>query len=273
MPVTMHNPAHADEILRECVRAVPAGKAAKRLLKGLARAMRNLPISHVACICSAALLIGLSACSMQDARNMLAKLTPQTEEPTEPAPPAQPAQPTKPAKAVKPAIHAKAVDPLLDATQQDLVDYLHGKLIALSPSDGINDNLEVKFDLSTSTLTVLQPGSHCDQFLNALDTNNMSWDIFDPSDAHNSREALLRLTVTSVRGKTARACFGEKGQPAEGVSTNRVRLLFSLAKSEQIPGFQNKMTKVVKKLIVLSGGAQEKELFPEARGKSGSENK
>ncbi|MGB9408194.1 MAG: hypothetical protein WCA89_11700, partial [Terracidiphilus sp.] len=184
--VTMHDPTHADEILRECASAMQAGKAAKRLLKGLARAMRNLPIRHVACICSAALLAGLSACSMQDARNMLAKLTPQTEQPAEPAPPVQP---TKPPKAVKPAIHAKAADPLLDATQQDLVDYLHGKLIALSPSDGINDNLEVKFDPSTSTLTVLQPGSHCDQFLSSLDTNNMSWDIFDPSDAHNSREA------------------------------------------------------------------------------------
>ncbi len=201
---------------------------------------------------------------------MLAKLTPQTEQPTEPAPPAQP---TKPAIAVKPARHAKAVDPLEEATQQDLVDYLHGKLLALSPSDGINDNLEVKFDPSTSTLTVLQPGSRCNQFLNSLDINNMSWDIFDPSDAINSREALLRLTVTSVSGKTARACFGEKGKPEEGVSTNRVRLLFSLAKSEQIPGFQNKMTKVVKKLIVLSGGAQEKDIFQQSGSSPSSANK
>jgi hypothetical protein len=40
-----------------------------------------------------------------------------------------------------------------------------------------------------------------------------------------------------------------------------VRLLFSYAKSEQVSGFQDKMMKVMKKLIVLSGGAPERDIF------------
>lgn len=141
------------------------------------------------------------------------------------------------------------------------MEYLRGKLLALSPGDGINDNVEVRFDPSTSTLTVLQPGSRCDLFLNGVDVNNIYWDVFDPSDAHTSREALLRLTATSVSGKRARVCYDTKGQPEPGLNTNRVRLLFSYPKSEQDYGFQDKMMKVVKRLIVLSGGAPERDIF------------
>jgi hypothetical protein len=43
--------------------------------------------------------------------------------------------------------------------------------------------------------------------------------------------------------------------------TNRVRLLFSYVKADQRPKFQESMTKAIKKLIALSGGAAEKELF------------
>jgi hypothetical protein len=181
------------------------------------------------------------------------------DEPPEGSPVAAPLP--KPEKITKQGRHVKTPDPLLDATQQDLVEYLRGKLLALSPSDGINDNIEARFDPSTSTLTIIQPGSRCDQFLNALDINNMTWDVFDPSDPHNSRDALLRLTATSVSGKKARACYDTKGQPEAGLNTNRVRLLFSYSKSEQVSGFQDKMMKVVKKLIVLSGGAPEKDIF------------
>ena len=186
------------------------------------------------------------------------KLTAKNEAP-EGSPEAAPLP--KPEKSGKPGKHVKTPDPLLDATQQDLSEYLRGKLLALSPSDGINDNIEARFDPSTSTLTILQPGSRCDQFLSALDINNMTWDVFDPSDTHNSRDPLLRLTATSVSGKKARACYDTKGQPEPGLNTNRVRLLFSYAKSEQISGFQEKMMKVVKKLVVLSGGAEEKDIF------------
>jgi hypothetical protein len=176
----------------------------------------------------------------------------------------------KPEKSGKQGKHVKTPDPLLDATQQDLVEYLRGKLLALSPSDGINDNIEARFDPSTSTLTIIQPGSRCDQFLSALDINNMTWDVFDPSDTHNSREPLLRLTATSVSGKKARACYDTKGQPEPGLNTNRVRLLFSYTKSEQISGFQEKMMKVVKKLVVLSGGAEEKDIFHPASSSASS---
>ncbi len=277
---TIYNPAHAGSGLRAYSGAGQAIEAARRLLvarstlslplNGLARARVHRPGRYAVCILSAPLLFGLCACSMHDVRRALKKLTAQDEQSGESA---QPAQPAKAAKAAKPARHAKAAEPMPEPTQQELVEYLRGKLLALSPSDGINDNLEVKFDPSTSVLTVIQPDGRCDQFLGSLDSNNLFWDIFDPSDAHNSREELLRLTVTSVSGKTARACFDEKGRPDQGASTNRARLLFSLAKSEQIPGFQNKMEKVVKKLIILSGGAQEKQIFPDSRGSPGSENR
>ena len=223
-----------------------------------------------ACICSAALLVCLSACSREDARNLVDKLTAKNDQSAESP---QPAPLPKAEKNAKPGRHVKAPDPLLDATQQDLAEYLRGKLLALSPSDGINDNVEVRFDPSTSTLTVIQPGSRCDQFLNALDTNNVTWDVFDPSEANSSREPLLRLTATSVSGKRARACYDTKGQPEAGLNTNRVRLLFSYAKSEQVSGFQDKMMKVVKKLIVLSGGAEEKDIFHPSSSSASSGNR
>ena len=225
---------------------------------------------YAASICFTALLVCLSACSGEDARNLVDKLTAKNDQ-NSGDPQAAPLP--KPEKSGKPGRHVKTPDPLLDATQQDLVEYLRGKLLALSPSDGINDNIEARFDPSTGTLTILQPGSRCDQFLNALDINNATWDVFDPSDAHNSREALLRLTVTSVGGKRARACYDTKGQPEAGLNTNRVRLLFSYAKSEQVSGFQDKMMKVVKKLIVLSGGAEEKDIFHPSSSSASSGNR
>jgi len=229
------------------------------------RPMRNGPIRCTAFICSTALLVCLTACSKdnvrsykEDVQNYLDKLKANNDNPAELP---QPAPLPKPEKNGKPGRHVKAPDPLLDATQGDLAEYLRGKLLALSPSDGINDNIEVRFDPSSSTLTIIQPGSRCDQFLNALDTNNVYWDVFDPSDPDNKREPLLRLTATSVSGKKARACFDTKSHPEQGLNTNRVRLLFSFAKSEQISGFQDKMMKVMKKLIVLSGGAPESDIF------------
>jgi len=243
----------------------------------MARARRNRPRVFAACICSVVLLAGLSACSMQDAqrsmrdmqrdlKKTLAKLTAKPPQPEEPAQP-------EPTEAAKPAKHAKAAEPVPEPTQQELAEYLRGKLLALSPNDGINDNVEVNFDPSTSTLTVVQPNSHCDQFLSSLDANNVSWDSFDPSDGQDSRNELLRLTVTSVSGKTARACFDVKGQTEAGASTNRVRLLFSLEKAEQVPGFKDKMAKTVKKLIVLSGGVEGKELFQDPHNKSRSNSR
>jgi hypothetical protein len=238
------------------------------------------------CICAAAVLAGLSACSKQDMRESmremrksLAKLIANSPAPAEPAPPAKPA-PVKTAKAAKPASHAKAPEPVAVAaepepepTQQELVEYLRGKLLALSPNDGFNDNLEVRFDPSSSKLTVIQPTSRCDHFLSALDASNITWDVFDPSDENNPRPELLRLTTTSVSGKKARACFDVNGAPEQGAPGNRVRLLFSRGKAEEIPGFQDQMAKVVKKLIVLSGGVEGRELFQDSPAKPRSEDK
>lgn len=219
---------------------------------------------------------------MRNARRSLDKLTarfkaqPEQNQTPQPAEP----QPEAPTKTAKPVRHAKAAEVVeeadnqpLEPTQEELAEYLRGKLLSLSPSDGINDNLEVRFDASASTLTVVQPTGRCEQFLGALNANSVIWDIFDPSDEQNPREKLLRLTGNSVSGEQARACFDLNGSREEGTSTNRVRLLFSLGKSEQIAGFQDKMATALKKLIILSGGAEGKELFPDSDAKHPSKKK
>lgn len=249
-------------------------------------ARRSPPGILAVCICLAALVAGLAACSKQDVRQSVRRaektvdnLTAKFQQPAESAQPAQPEPAEKP-KAKTSAHRAKAAEPAATVTepepaptQQELVDYLRDKLLALSPSDGINDNVEVSFDPSTSTLTVLQPTSRCDHYLGALDAGNITWDTFDPSDQQNPRPPLLRLTTTSVRGKKARFCLDVNGLPEEGTPTNRVRLLFSLAKAEQIPGFQEKMAKAVKDLIVLSGGAEQRDLFPDSSAKPALKDK
>jgi hypothetical protein len=42
---------------------------------------------------------------------------------------------------------------------------------------------------------------------------------------------------------------------------NRVRLLFSLARTNAISGFTDKMDTAIKKLIALAGGMPEKDIF------------
>ena len=110
-------------------------------------------------------------------------------------------------------------------------------------------------------MTITQPTGHCDFFLNALNTTNVVWDVFDPSDAHQTRDKLVRVTLVSVSGTKARTCYDKMNNVDSSVPPNRVRLLFSFTKADGVPGFQDKMTKALKKLIVLSGGAPESKLF------------
>jgi hypothetical protein len=159
------------------------------------------------------------------------------------------------------ARHAKKPDPKPEPTQQELVDYIRGKFLALTPSDGYNDNLEVAFDPSTYALTVTQPDGRCENYLNALDSNSMIWEVFDPGDTHNLREKLYRLTITSMSGKKARTCYDRENHPDSSANPNRVRFLFSTSKAEQLPDFQDNLAKAFKKLIALSGGIPEKKLF------------
>jgi hypothetical protein len=159
------------------------------------------------------------------------------------------------------AHHAKKPDPKPEPTTPELSEYVRGELLSLSPEDGINDNLEVTFDPISKVMTVREPGGHCDQFLNALDSNTAVWDVFDPSDSVQQRDQLLRLTFVSVSGKVARTCYDKQNHVDPSLIANRVRLLFSLNKAEEIPKFQEKMAKAFKELIVLSGGAPENNLF------------
>jgi hypothetical protein len=151
--------------------------------------------------------------------------------------------------------------PKPEPTEPELVEYIRGALLSLSPSDGINDNLEVRYDENKKVLTVIGPSGRCDEFLNALNPNNAVWDVFDPSDSERQREKLLRLTMVSVIGKNARTCYDSSDHLDLNVMGNRARFLFSQSKADDLPDFQDKMAKAFKKLIVLTGGEPEKDLF------------
>jgi hypothetical protein len=148
-----------------------------------------------------------------------------------------------------------------EPTESELVEYIRGALLSLSPNDGINDNLEVRYDETRKILTVIGPSGRCDEFISALNPNNLVWDVFDPSDSDRQREKLLRLTLVSIIGKNARTCYDKADHVALDVLGNRARFLFSQSKADDLPAFEEKMSKAFKKLIELSGGETEKELF------------
>jgi hypothetical protein len=157
--------------------------------------------------------------------------------------------------------HKKRPDPKPEPTAPELFEYVRSALLLLSPDDGVDDNQEVTFDPATGVLTVNQPGGHCDQFLSALDANNVVWDEYDPSDNSHARDRLLRLTLVSVSGKNARICYDKLNHVDASLPENRIRLLFDETKADRWPDFQKKMAKAIKKLIELSGGTPAKDLF------------
>ena len=157
--------------------------------------------------------------------------------------------------------HKARPAPKPDATAPELFEYVRSALLLLTPEDGVNDNLEVTFNWNTNVMTVSQPSGHCDLFMNALNSNGIAWDVFDPSDSHESRERLVRLTLVSVSGAKARICYDKAGHVDDTVPGNRIRFLFADDKVDQWPGFKDKLTKAFKRFIVLSGGAPEVKLF------------
>ena len=219
-------------------------------------------MTQLACVGAIVLVLNLSACSIGTVLHGLS--TVQTPEPTKTDSPPQPAKPVlvaQTAPPTTPAHKSKKPDPKPQPTEQDLLDYLRGKLLALSPEDGLNDNLEVSYDLDKSTMSITQPDGHCDISLNALDANSAFWDTLDPSDRYRARDEVLRLTITSQSGKNARVCYDRKNQINPNAAANRVRLLFSHSKANATPGFVDTMDRAVKKLVELSGGTAEKKIF------------
>ena len=152
-------------------------------------------------------------------------------------------------------------DPKATATAPELFEYVRSALLLLTPEDGVNDNQEVTMNWTTNVMTIAQPAGHCDLYMNALNANDVAWDVFDPSDAQQTREKLVRLTLVSVSGTKARTCYDKAGRVDESVPPNRIRFLFSYQKADQWPNFQTKLSKAMKRLIVLSGGTEYKQLF------------
>jgi len=134
-------------------------------------------------------------------------------------------------------------------------------MMQYSSDDGVNNNLEVSIDPTATVLTVKQPDGHCDIFLSALDANTITWDVYDASDSMQTRAPLARLTVIAVAGKNARTCYDTGNNVDPSAPGTRARLLFSWDRIPENSGFQAKFTRAFKKMIVLSGGATEKNLF------------
>jgi len=200
-------------------------------------------------LCAAALALSLSGCSVQ---TIVRAVTSDTSEAAKPAP-----LPEKP----KLASHKKKAEPKPPPTQEELFQFVRAKLLSLSPSDGVNDNLEVAYNPDISTLTITQPDGRCDIYLNAIDNNSAVWEIVDPSETNRPRAEVLRLTINSITGKKARACYDSQNQIDTSLASNRARLFFSLSKAKATPDFTYKMDKAIKELVVASGGAPEKQVL------------
>jgi hypothetical protein len=203
-------------------------------------------LSKLWCVAGAVLLVILTGCTGQPLFN---------------SGPQQPTQVVQAAQFTKPAPKPKKAAPKPEPTQMELYEYIRSKLLSLSANDGINDNLEVSFDPEMSVLSVTQPDGHCDMFLSAIDTNSALWESADPSDASHPRGEVLRLTLNSASGKSARTCYDTQNRIDKSFTPNRARLFFSLAKANASPGFTEKMDKAIKKLIVQCGGAPEKQIL------------
>jgi len=156
---------------------------------------------------------------------------------------------------------SKKISPKKEPTAAELFAYLRGALLEYSADDGANDNLEISIDPTATVLTIKQPDGHCDIFLNGLDANTISWDVYDASDSMQTRAPLARMTVVSVAGKKARTCYDPENNIDPAPSPTRARILFSWEKIPEGSGFQSKFTKAFKKLITQSGGAAEASLF------------
>jgi hypothetical protein len=134
-------------------------------------------------------------------------------------------------------------------------------MLAYSPADQVNDNLEIAIDPTATVLTIKQPDGHCDIFLNALDANTIVWDVYDASDSMQTRPPLARLTVSAIAGKRARTCYDTENNTDPSTPSTRARILFSWTLIPDGSGFQTKFTKALKKLIKQSGGMTEKDIF------------
>lgn len=155
----------------------------------------------------------------------------------------------------------KKKPPKPEPTKNDLVEYIRGALLTMSPNDGFNDNIDVQFDMDRNVMSVTNPAGRCDFYIFALNSNNMVWDEFDPSDSLRTREKLLRLTLASLGGKPGRTCYDKSNQVDPTILPNRARFLFSESKAEADPKFTDNMMKAFQKLIALSGGNPQKDIF------------
>lgn len=152
-------------------------------------------------------------------------------------------------------------DPKPQPTKADLVEYIRGALLAMSPNDGLDDNIDVRFDMDTNVMTIVQPAGHCDFFLYSFNANDAVWDVYDPSDSFRTREKLLRLTMVSTLGKPARTCYDKQNRVDTTLLNNRARFLFSLSKTDEVSNFTDKMTTAFQKLIALCGGEPASNMF------------
>jgi hypothetical protein len=203
----------------------------------------------VATFFAATLAVSLTGCSVQTIVRAVTSDTP------------DPAKHDQLAEKPQLASHPKKAEPKAPPSREELFEFVRSRLLSLSPSDGLNDNLEVAYNPDISTLTITQPDGRCDIYLNSIDNNSAVWEIIDPSETNRPRAEVLRLTVNSISGKKARACYDNQNQIDTSLASNRARLFFSLSKAKATPDFTYKMDKAIKELVVASGGAPEKQVL------------
>jgi len=76
-----------------------------------------------------------------------------------------------------------------------------------------------------------------------------------------TRSPLARLTVDAIAGKKARTCYDTEDNIDPSTKSSRARILFSWGMIPDGSGFQAKFTKALKKLIKMSGGMTDKDIY------------
>ena len=136
----------------------------------------------------------------------------------------------------------------------ETAEYIRGKLLSHTTKDANDGLTEVSFNENNCTLLLIQENNlTVENYFSNLNANTITWDIFDPSpyDAPGRHAKLLRLKISSIAGKIARTCSGNK------CKTQIACLWFKLDSIDNVEDFKKKMSKSVKHLIELCGGKEE----------------
>lgn len=143
-------------------------------------------------------------------------------------------------------------------SKQETFDYIRTKLISLSPSDGTNNYNKVYTHVDECTIQYSRaetPGQTEVTFFSELDANSLSWDIVDVNGNGGHWNKILRLTIVAQQNGTASAFVQSDGTITK--KFQKENFSFDMTKAADIPNFQDRMSKAIKRAIELCGGKKE----------------